>query len=448
MKRRLAALVGLLGIACHKAAPSALADAGGAIAIEDAAARSNDDDPGLACHAVRATPLSGSAPGEDLEFGEAVRGSAGVFFVGLLRSSRGEAVASVARMEGQAAATFVDLGVVAGDVPPPQPFLRMADTRSDEVFAAGYVRSASAGASAHSPHTRPLTVFRVGDVVEPLVTLTQLSDEAPSFDVIPGAPGEPVGALLASDEDAPDGRRGLIRVTALSTDMRGVVRTSVASPEMTDAERPELATRATGGYWLAWIARKAEPARDAGPELEGPGEDRAYRWVELVALDREGKLAGPVRRLTTATGHTSGFWMAAHGDRLDLYVGEEDEPNDGAGGVILHVAVDLDGLARVAPLVSSGMARGTTPAVVWLPVERPLEDDVGYLAYADVSDHSRLVPLDHTGAARATARLAQDLDDARLLAGGAAGEILVATARSDSAAGGFHWLSCAPPPLP
>jgi hypothetical protein len=289
-----------------------------------------------------------------------------------------------------------------------------------------------------------LTVFRLRDVAEPLVTLTQVSDESPSFDVIAAPPGGSTGALLAWDEDAEDAHRGLIRVVVLSPDLRVAVRSVVASPETTDAERPALATRGAGGYWLGWVARKPEPPRDAGPELEGPGEDRAYRWVELAPIDADGKPAGSVRRLTSATGHVSAFSMATHGDRLDLYAAEDDESTDGAGGSILHVAVDVDGLTRAAPLVSSGAARGGTPAVVWQSQAAPGSDDnVGYLAYVDIADRSRLVALDRTGSSQSMPTLEPDLDDARLLAADPFGELLIATPRPDGAATAFRWLGCA-----
>jgi hypothetical protein len=456
MKRALAAPMCLLGIACHRAPPLAPPDAspdgGKAVGTsEDAAASPGDAEPERACHGARTATLAGFTPGEDLEFGEAVRAPS-YALVGVLRSSSGGARASVARVEGQAA-TLIDLGVAVGEVPPPQPFLR-----GIEVFAAGYARPGSAFAGAALPPrvARPLTVFRLNDVAEPLVTLMQISGESPSFDVIAAAPGGSSGALLAWDEDAEDAHRGLIRVAVLSQDLRAVVHSVVASPETTDAERPAIAARGSGGYWLAWVARKAEPPRDAGPELEGPGEDRAFRWVELAAIDADAKPVGSVRRLTSATGHVSAFSMAMHGDRLDLYAGEDDEPTDGAGGAILHVAVDVDGLTHTAPLVSSGTARGGTPTVVWQPQAAPGSDDnLGYLMYVDIADRSRLVPLDRTGSSRSTATLEPDLDDARLLAAEPSGELLVATPRPDGAATAFRWLRCvdlhrdaAPAPFP
>jgi hypothetical protein len=433
-----------LGIACHEAAPSRLLDAGAMRVPDEASAVLVAAEPERGCHVEKAAALPGFVEGDDLEFGEAVRSPAGAF-VGLLRSSGGTTLASVARVEGQAAASLVDLGAAVADAPPPQPFLRGA-----EVFAAGYVRGAQAEAGAHLPPraVRPLSVFRVGDVAERLVTLTQTSDESPSFDVAAGIPGGSIGALLAWDEDAPEGHRGLVRVAVLSPDLRAIVRAAVASPETTDAERPGLAVRAAGGYWLAWIARKAEPPRDAGPELEGPSEDRAYRWIELVALDVDGRPVGPVRRLTSATGHVSGFSMETHFARLDLYGSQDDEPTDGAGGGIVHVAVDVNGLASVAPIVASGTARGVTPIVMWERVGPQFDEDGGHLAYLDLTDHTRLVRLDRTGSERATATLEPDLDDARLLAAEPEGHFFVAAPRPESSNSVFRWLRCAEPSRP
>ncbi len=443
MRRALAAPVCLLGMACHKAAPSAAPTDGGgldsgAAAAADAAA-SGDAEGARACKKVASAALPGFAQGEDLEFGEAVPTSAGAL-VGLLRSSRGSTFASVARIEGRAVATVVELGATSGDVPPPQPFLR-----GTEIFAAGYLRPqwTEAGAAAPPRAARFLTVLRVGDVAERLVTLTQVSHESPSFDVI-AVTGGSTGALLTWDEDAPDAHRGLIRIAVFSSDLRSVIRTAVVSPETTDAERPGLAARAAGGYWLAWIARKAEPPRDAGPELEGPSEERAYRWVELVALDVDGTPVGSARRLTPAAGHVSGFSMETHSTRLDLYAAQDDEPADGAGGEILHVAVESDGRTSVAPIVASGTGRGVAPAVVW-EQSGPQVNDGGDLAYVDFADQTRLIPLDRTGSARAAETVEPDLDDVRLLAVESGGELLVGAPRPDSPANVFRWLACAEP---
>lgn len=451
MKRALAAPMCILGISCHKGGPASEPDAGATVALNDGAARGDAGDVARRCNDVGSSKLVGFTNGDDLEFGEAVGGPSGVF-VGLLRSSRGEARAAVARVERQGLPSVVDLGATVGDVPPPQPFVR-----GGEVFAVGYVRLASsdAGIPFRRPSQRSLTLFRLGEVAEPLSSLTQMSEESPSFDVIPTTLGAPSGALLAWDEDAPDAHRGLIRVATLSADLRTVVRSGVVSPETTDAERPQLATRDTGGYWLAWIARKVEPLRDAGPELEGPSEDRAYRWVELLALDADGSPVASVRRLTAATGHVSGFSMATHGSRLDLYVPEEDERTDGSGGEILHIAITGDGIAHVAPTVTSGAAHGATPAVVWRMPRTESGDSQGYLAYADVTDRSWLALLDGTGAPRGTATLEPSLDDARLLAADVGGGLLVGASRPDSADNVFRWLSCsdltfdnAPAPFP
>jgi hypothetical protein len=168
-----------------------------------------------------------------------------------------------------------------------------------------------------------------------------------------------------------------------------------------------------------------------------------YRWVELLALDPDGKPAGSAERLTSATGHVSGFSMQTQRSRLDLYAAEDDERTDGAGGGISHVALGLDGVTRVAPVVSSGTARGITPTVAWHPMGERNDEYEGYLAYLDIADRVRLVPLDPTGDARSAATLEPDLDEARLLAAEPGGKILVASPRPDSGRGPFRWLSCA-----
>jgi hypothetical protein len=251
-----------------------------------------------------------------------------------------------------------------------------------------------------------------------------------------------VGAIVVWDEDAPSPDagpippRGLIRVALLGPDLRAVVQVATVSPEITDAERPRVALR-DGGYWVAWIARKREPTGDAAPELlEAPGEDRAYRWVELLALDEHGAPAGAVRRLSSATGHVAGFSIAGGVSRLDAAIVLDDEQGEGAGGELLQVVATAEGAPRSVTVRASGVGR-SPPRLAWA------EGAPGWLAYVDAADHTRLVAIDAEGAAAASDAIEPALDDARLVAAiASAGSGASALAVTPGPKGALTWLSC------
>lgn len=359
--------------------------------------------------------------------------------VGLLRVGTGGKKASVARVGPRAPARVVDLGAVTGDDPPPRPFVR-----GTEVFAAGYV--ATAGDAGHRGERR-LGVFRVTDSPELLVTVPQAGDGSPAFDAVALPADSFAGALLVWDENAPElvveggeEPRGVIRAALLAPDLRSVSQVATVSPDITDAERPRVALRDGGGFWVAWVARKREPSRDAGLELEVPAEDRAYRWVELLALDEHGRPAGAARRLSSASGHVAGFTMTATGSRLDATIVMDDEAVDGEGGEVLHVTALAEGAPRTISIRPVGAGRGTTPWVAWAP------GTAGWLTFVDTTDHTHLVPLDADGAPAGQDSVEPLLDDARPVLAGAfdparpgAPEVL---AVSPSSGGALRWLTC------
>jgi hypothetical protein len=265
-----------------------------------------------------------------------------------------------------------------------------------------------------------------------------------------------LGAVLAWDEDrirptsgdprtdGADGVRGVIRLALVGADMRTLLRVDVASPELTDAERPRVALR-DGGFWVAWLARRTEPIRDAAADLEGPGQERAYQWVEVLALDTLGSAMGPPRRLTSATGHATGFMMDVRepgqdrSPRLDIYAGLDEERANGAGAGITRVTLANDGLPRLAPLLAEGAARGVTP---WL-LRRP--DGTGRIFFVDSGDNGnqvRSILLDADGNPVGAPTLEPGLEDARPLAGTSPspdGEVLAWTQGVPST---LRWLSC------
>src|SRR5690606_15725718 len=150
----------------------------------------------------------------------------------------------------------------------------------------------------------------------PLGHVAQQADESTAFDLVFAAGGGDGGdggaapaVLVAWDEDAPIApgkyvsERGLGKVQPLGS----AAKAKVASPEPSDAEGPRLLAR-PGGAWLAWLARR--PEGDMTWAVEGPAEQRSYRWIELVALDLGGQPVGPVRRVSSDRGRVTSFSLA------------------------------------------------------------------------------------------------------------------------------------------
>jgi len=439
------ALVALGFVAgCKRAAPAVAVDAAPSADV-DAARQADAGDSAPRCTLTDKMSLGASEAGGGFDFGEGVPVEGGAI-VGLLRVTESGRKAAVARVGPHVVARVIDLGYVTGDDPPPQPFVRGA-----EVFAAGYVEEPSLDGGAHhaSDHAggrgRRLTLFRVRDSSAGLVTIPQASDESPAFDVVALPSGSASGAIVVWDEDAPsagdagaEAPRGVIRAALLAPDLRSVTQVATVSPDLTDAERPRVTLR-DGGFWVTWVARKREPPRDAGPELEAPGEDRAYRWVELLALDEHGRPAGALRRLSSASGHVAGFDVAASGPRLDAVIVLDDEEGEGAGGGVVHVVALAEGPPRIVPVRAGGAGRGTAPWLGWA------QGAPGWLAYVDASDRTRLVALDTDGASTGADSVEPLLDEARPVTAGSLDGVRLARdvlAVSPGSRGELRWLSC------
>jgi len=358
--------------------------------------------------------------------------------VGLLRSEGAHASSAIALVaEDLSAPVRVDLGPALGDASPPRAFVA-----GGQLFAAAYVRSAAdAGGTTAS---RTLGLFRIDGArasatatARRVQSIEQALDESAAFDV---ASTSPAAALVAWDEDAQSGNHGVIEVARVSLEDGpraegadgGSSAAHVVSPDTSDADEPQLAAR-PGGYWVAWIAHRAQivVGDAATAELEGPAEGREFRWIEVEPLDEAGKPVGPVRRVTSATGHISGFTPApaspsAPAAQLDIYVRDEEEAEEGAGGRLLRITVRSDGADPPVVLVAGGAGRGAP-------------DIVGpWLVYADTNEHARLLPLGEAGSSFATAETS--LDDARPLG------ILPASSQLLAAFPGEH-LGAEPGPL-
>jgi hypothetical protein len=340
-------------------------------------------------------PTGGAALGEDVEIGEAVAVHDG-FAVGLLRKTDAGSVGSVAVLSRDLSkVTVVDLGAPYGDAPPPRPAVS-----GDALYAAFYL-------SQKADKKRDLSIFKIDDGRAALaVTVPQQKDESLAFDFSVATQG----GVVAWDEDAIGLMRGDIQVALLSPDGKSVASTRIVSGETADAELPRVVARKSG-FWAVWVSNHLEdspsPTGDA-PALEGPGESRAYHWLEAVALDEHGAPKGIVKRLTSATGHVSTFDLATRddGETLDVLARDDDQPADGTGGRILRVSIASATATPDAPLaiVSESVGHG---------VPDLLPGATSWLAFSDTADHVRLLPLDAARAPTDAPSLEDGLEHAR-----------------------------------
>jgi hypothetical protein len=411
--------IGLTLVACHRPPPSPVDTGAPAPPAPSPVATGPDASAGSPARCkVVSTGAALGVGADSVLVGDVVPTAAG-FAAGLLRSVGASMSAAVAVVpEDLSTATMVDFGVAPGDTPPPHPFVT-----ANQLFAATYVRGREDGGRARS---RTLGFFRIdGDKSSLVATLEQAVDESAAVDVAGGAKN----ALVAWDEDAPvatrngagspAGGHGVIKVAIIEPTRAG--EPHVASPETSDADEPQVVSRA-GGYWVAWLAHRPQVHAEAGTstdaqaltDLEAPAEARESRWIESVALDDAGKAAGPVRRLTSASGHVSAFTLAARPtpspsqDTLDVFARDDEEASEGVGGRLLRVTVHVDSADPPTVLVPDGAGRG--------PPEL-LGSGPSWLVYADSADHTRILPLGEAGSPLGAPSVEPALFEARALTG-------------------------------
>ncbi len=301
----------------------------------------------------------------ELSIGEAIA-TPGGFALGIVRGAAKGRVASVASVSADLkSVSFADIVAVRGDDPPPRPLLLGA-----QAFALAYE---------HTPK-RQITLFRaLAGKPETIQSFADATDDSQAFDV---ATNNDTG-LLAWDDDAPGGV-GVVKVAPLSASGGGAV--TAISKEGSDAEGPRVAIR-PGGYWVAWIARRAEPLPEAGRErIERAGENRAYEWLELAAVDTTGKRIGDVQRLTPQSGHVTSFDLIASADGIDVFARDEGEAKEGDGARLERISVHGDKSDPPAVVVSNGVGTG-------VPAASLANGGSAWLAYVDLADHTRVIPL-------------------------------------------------------
>lgn len=355
-------------------------------------------------------------PGEDVVSGDAVV-TGDALLIGAIRREGPRRIASVVRASlDLTKVTVLDVGSAPGDDPPPSPRLR-GRTAFVASFARGKGVASAQGDSGPDPSasstSRILQIARVdGGAIVVEGTVAQQADESLAFDL--AWPEEAKGPpLVAWDEDAP--RRagavladhGVVKVQRLGSGEKP----RVVSSANTDAEAPRLLMR-RGGYWLAWLARRPEAGEDAG--VEGPGETRANRWVEVVSLDANGEATAAVRRVSPEKGHVASFELASAGPDAKLVILVQDETAlaEGAGERVVRYALASD-RTESADLLDGGVGHSLVELLA------PHGNDAGsprWLAFTDLHEHAHLVPLGSALELAGAEAAEPSLDGARIVA--------------------------------
>lgn len=357
-------------------------------------------------------------PGEDVIVGDALVTS-DALWVGVVRREGSKRLASLVKAAlDLTSQKIVEVAPSVGDDPPPSPRLAHGGTA-----VSFYTRS-----------PRKLQIARVdaaGAMGKVEAAIPQQSDESLAYDVAwPEGQGTEASApLVAWDEDAPPST-DMTKVPILGVPDRGVVKVQlgadgakarVASPETSDAESPRLVPR-KGGYWLAWLARKPDVREgDGGVRAEGPGEHRAFRWVELVALDAKGEAVSPVRRVSPERGRVVAFDLAgASGTDRELVVLVQDGAAraEGGGERLVRYAVEGEKADKIegGDLLEAGVGQALAEIVPAVPASG--SPPHRWLSFADVHERTHLVPL-AAGVRSAGGPTAEPaLDGARVLGSG------------------------------
>lgn len=375
-------------------------------------------------------------PGDDVVVGDAIVTS-DALWVGVVRGEGKKRLAGLVKASlDLTSQKIVEIAPSVGDDPPPSPRLPRGGGTAVTFFT-------------RAP--RKLHIARVdvaGTLGKVEATIPQQSDESLAYDIAwtDAQGGEASPPLVAWDEDAPPST-DMTKVPILGVPDRGVVKVQlgvegakarVASPETSDAESPRLLPR-KGGFWLAWLARKtdARGLQDGGVRAEGPGEHRAFRWVELVALDPKGEAVSPVRRVSPERGRVVAFDLAGGGTDRELVVLVQDEAarTEGGGERLVRYSVDGEKADTIegSELVDAGIGQALAEIVA---APSPGMPPYRWLSFADVRERTHLVPLG-AGVRSAGAPTAEpSLDGARVLGSGP-GDIVFAVGSAGGDGGGL-----------
>lgn len=364
----------------------------GAMAFAEALPRCRADGPRM------------SIEGEDVVIGDAIV-SGDELFAGLARR-KGTAgrVGSILRVKTDlTGAKVIDIAPIHGDGASPSVFFK-----DGKPFVAFNLRKEIEAGTTRGMRDLRIALLDQGGPGEALASITQQADESTAFDI--------AWPLVAWDEDAfvPEGKfipeRGVVKVQSLPEGKPHVV-----SPDGTDAETPKLAAKKGGGWWLAWAARKPE-VEDAGYRLEGAGDLRAWRWVEIVALDANGEPASSARRVTPEKSHVVAFDFVSANGSLSVIVQDEGAASEGAGSRVTRHVVENDRIAT-SEILDGGLGHALADLV---PAA-----DAGWISWKDHHDHAWIVPASASYVPSGLPTAEGALDGTRVLAAAGPGQIFV-----------------------
>jgi hypothetical protein len=383
------------------------------------------------CHPADGAFVLGDAGAlDEVEIGDAITYPGGNAVALVRRGAAGRvAAAALLGADARGPLRVVDLGPTPDDAPPPRLSWR-AGQPGGGLMAASYA-SHLPSAPGSSVRERMLAVQVVSTDAPPAVVLSipQRHDDSMAFDLaFAGSNG-----LVVWDEATAS--RGAVRAAPFPAGAGDVRPPGDVSPPESDAELPRVV--ASGSGFLAfWIARRPDPTAVDASDLEATGEERTFGWIEMIAVDSRGIVAGPLRRLTPPGGHVSAYDVQplSGGAKPALLVVARDdgEAVDGSGGALVRVrvaagvaeaptSVPIDGLGRGAPT----FVAGELPWLTWIGPHEQL----------------RLVPLDGTGAPAGGPSAEEALSEGRPMLVLSGGRLLVAVPWD--AAAQLRTVSCA-----
>lgn len=421
----------------------------------------------------------------------------GSLVVGVIRRDGAKRMAAVMVTDSRLTSSrFINVGPAFGDDPPPVPYASSGPsggapggyivyyTHKGNEATTSRVLEDAVGTSRELRLARlnlrankALPGARAAPNLETIADISQQADESLAFDIAWPPPPPPNAsasalasaaaaadaaaptAIVAWDEDAP-------RLPGQLFASRGVVKVQLAlagraakivSPDSSDAEQPRLLSR-KGGYFLAWLAKRPEvhdagaPTVSSAPSasapsvsvIEGPGESRVYRWVELVLLDNGGEPISKVHRVSSDKGRALTFDLARRsGDGGDsepqivVLVQDEAASTEGGGARVVRYVLGGERGERVesGDIVDGGV--GASPAQFLASVasaEPGKQGALSWLSWTDMGERARIVPLGSALTPAGPVTLEPSLDGARPLVS-IAPDVLVAVVDKTASAG-------------
>lgn len=299
---------------------------------------------------------------------------------------RGSAVAggfAVPALERGEGGTLATLRVVGEDGRARGPAARLARASGDVEAPVAIGDGASVIVAFLEPNAngRDLLLARVdGEKIAWGAELSEGSDESLALDL--AVTGGRVAVVW--DDLGKEGDARVMFALLGAPDLGIVGKPRPITGDDVEAEVPRIVPR-EGGFWLAYVARRAEalgsvpkpppeeretPAPDDEVDERRGGEELSQTWIEIIPLAEDGTPAGAARDVTPRDGHVLAYDMAAGPDGSALLVWrDERSPVGGSGGSVSFRRVALGGLDPTHLVQEEDLEAGV-PQIVgrWLAV--------------------------------------------------------------------------------